>query len=125
MNKSEIEKLERKNQNILITSASIGFVGSIAGVIYAANKGMGGWAKVGWFIAGGAIVGLPTGIISRSMIIKNQDKITDLKGATPVFASKAEQEQAASDACESAYDSGGATAFNNCRNEFIKNNPVG
>jgi hypothetical protein len=126
LNKAEIEKLERKNQNVYLAGAGISLLGSVGGVIYASKTGKSFWGKVGWWFLGGIIVGVPAGITVRAINNKRLNQIDKLKSQpTQIFSTKAKQEEAASDACESVYESMGATAFNKCRKEFIENSQVG
>ncbi len=69
------KQLKAKNMNILLASSGISLLGNVAGLVYAIQTKKSGWGKVGWFFLGGIIVGVPSGIIARSMILKNLEKI--------------------------------------------------
>lgn len=121
-NQLQIDKLKRKNTNIYLAASGVSMLGGIGGIVYGISKKKSGWQKFGLFLIGSIAIGVPAGIVSRSFTAKNEDAIDALKNPTQVFANKEQLEQAASDACEPEYEKGGSTAFNKCRQEFIKNN---
>lgn len=96
MNTTEIEKLNSKNKNIVMAAGGVSLLGNIAGLLYAINTKKSGWGKVGWFFLGGIIVGIPSGIIGRSMITNNNAKINEL-GSTVSNAEIAKLQEAAED----------------------------
>lgn len=67
----------RRINNINYVVGSIGFIGSILGVIYSKRTGGGFWRGVGYFILGGAIVSLPAKVIAlpfQNKIINESNK---------------------------------------------------
>ncbi len=73
--------------NIDIILSGLSMLGSVGGIIYSVKTGGGFWRGVGYFFAGGLIVGVPAQIIAlpfKNKIIAETseenlvDKITDI-----------------------------------------------
>jgi len=75
----EISGIVKNINNIKYIQAGLAFSGSVAGLVYAINKKKSFWGKVGFWILGGLIIGVPTGVAANVMINnKNEEarKIT-------------------------------------------------
>ena len=88
----EIIELNAKNKNIVAAAGGISVLGNIAGLMYAIKTKKSGWGKVGWFFLGGIIVAIPTGIVARSMVTKNNTAINKLKNPTAVPTAEEQRE---------------------------------
>lgn len=79
VNQFEVDALKQKNTNIAIAATGISILGNVAGLLYAIQTKKSGWGKVGWFFLGGIIVGIPSGIVGRAMVVKNNTKIGEME----------------------------------------------
>ena len=83
MTKEELEheislvQAEAKSLNVKIGAISLG--GSIAGAMYAGSQKESFWKKVGWFLLGGTIVGIPTTLIFADKVADIQQRYNELK----------------------------------------------
>ena len=77
--KAEITLLQGKNLNASMTWATVGFLGSIGGVIIAHKMGYKFWGKVGFFFLGGMVTGIPMRLIYANKINERNARIQLLK----------------------------------------------
>jgi len=71
----EISEIVKDSNNIKYIQAGLAFSGSIAGLVYAINKKKSFWGKVGFWILGGLIIGVPTGVVANVMISNKNEEI--------------------------------------------------
>lgn len=62
---------EVRYNNITYIAASVGILGSVAGVIYSKKTGGGFWRGVGYWVLGGMVAGIP----ARLVAVPFQNKI--------------------------------------------------
>lgn len=74
----EINSLKAKNNTALGTWMAVGLLGSIGGVVVAHKMGYKFWGKVGFFILGGMVVGVPLRLIYNTKIQERKGKIAVL-----------------------------------------------
>jgi hypothetical protein len=78
MDKSKLTENEKARlNNINYVVGGIGMLGAIGGIIYAKKTGGGFWRYVGYWIAGGLVLGLParlTALPFKNKILKEADK---------------------------------------------------
>lgn len=72
----EIIDLKSKNKTVFIVQGGLSFAGSVGGLIYAIKKNKSFWGKVGFWILGGLIVTVPSGIAANLI---NNRRNTDIK----------------------------------------------
>lgn len=76
----KIIDLKRKNTNIWYIQSGVAFAGSVAGLMYAFKTDKSFWGKLGYWILGGIIVGVPSGVIAHLMNSKRNAEIAKLEG---------------------------------------------
>lgn len=62
---NKVIDLKKKNRNVNIIQGGLAFGGSVAGLMYAIKMKKSFWGKVGYWILGGLIVGVPTSVGAR------------------------------------------------------------
>jgi len=77
---AKITLLESKNINASYTWGTVGFLGSVAGVVVAHKMGYKFWGKVGFFFLGGIVAGLPMRLILANKMAERNSEIVQLKG---------------------------------------------
>jgi hypothetical protein len=72
---NKIIDLKKKNRNVNLIQGGLAVGGSILGLVYAFKKNKKFWGKVGYWILGGIVVGVPTSIGARLI---NSDRNAEL-----------------------------------------------
>ena len=62
---NQIIDLKSKSRKINYIQGGLAFAGSVGGLVYAFKKNKSFWGKVGFWILGGLIVGVPTSVVAN------------------------------------------------------------
>jgi len=76
----KIIDLKRKNNNVWYIQSGVAFAGSVGGLIYAFKHNKSFLGKVGYWILGGIIVGVPAGVVAHLANSKRNAEIAKLEG---------------------------------------------